>query len=103
MKRDLFNEMKEGFNALQSARKGKITLRQHIVEKKPALSITPEELMALREKLHMSRSGFARCLRTNERTLENREQGRANPNAQATILIRMVERYPDTAERLSAI
>ena len=103
MKRDLFNEMKEGFNALQSARESKITLRQHIVEKKPALSITPEELMALREKLHMSRTVFARCLRTNERTLENWEQGRASPNAQATILIRMVERYPDTVERLSTI
>ena len=103
MKRDLFNEMKEGFNALQSAHESKITLRQHIVEKKPALSITPEELMALREKLHMSRTVFARCLRTNERTLENWEQGRASPNAQAKILIRMVERYPDTVERLSTI
>uniref|UniRef100_E6QTZ7 Antitoxin higA-2 n=1 Tax=mine drainage metagenome TaxID=410659 RepID=E6QTZ7_9ZZZZ len=103
MKRDLFNEINEGFNALQSAREGKITLRQHIVEKKPAPSITPEELMALREKLHMSRTVFARCLRTNERTLENWEQGRASPNAQATILIRMVERYPDTVERLSAM
>ncbi len=103
MKRNLFNEMKEGFSALQSAREGKITLRQHVVEKKPALSITPEELMELREKLHISRTVFARYLRTNERTLENWEQGRASPNAQATILIRMVERYPDTIERLSTI
>jgi len=59
--------------------------------------------MNLREKLHMSCTVFARCLRTNERTLENWEQGRASPNAQAAILIRMVERYPDTVERLSAI
>jgi putative transcriptional regulator len=103
MKRNLFDELKEGFNALQSAREGKMTLRQHIVEKKPAPSITPEELMNLRERLHISRAVFARYLRTNERTLENWEQGRASPNAQAAILIRMVERYPDTVERLSAI
>jgi putative transcriptional regulator len=103
MKRDLFEELKEGFNALQSAREGKITLRQHVVETKPAPSITPEELMALREKLRISRTVFARYLRTNERTLENWEQGRARPNAQAAILIRMVERYPDTVERLSTI
>lgn len=103
MKRDLFDELKEGFNALQSAREGKITLRQHAVEKKPAPSITPAELMTIREKLHLSRTVFARYLRTNERTLENWEQGRASPNAQAAILIRMVERYPDTVERLSAI
>ncbi len=103
MRRNLFDELKEGFSALQSAREGKLTLREHVVEKKPALSITPEELMILREKLHMSRAVFARYLRTNTRTLENWEQGRASPNAQAAILIRMVERYPDTVERLSAI
>ena len=103
MKRKLFDELKEGFTALQSAREGKITLREHVVEKKPALSITPEELMTLREKLHMSRTVFARYLRTNERTLENWEQGRARPNAQASVLIRMVEQYPDTVQRLSTI
>lgn len=103
MKRNLFNELKEGFTALESAREGKITLRQHVVEKKPTPTITPEELLNLREKLHLSRTVFARYLRTNERTLENWEQGRASPNAQAAILIRMVERYPDTVERLAAI
>ena len=100
MKRNLFNELKEGFTALESAREGKITLRQHGVEKKLALTISPEKL---REKLHLSRTVFARYLRTNERTLENWEQGRASPNAQAAILIRMVERYPDTVERLAVI
>ena len=103
MKRDLFKEMKEGLGALESARKGKITLREHLVEEKPAIKITPQELLQLREKLHLSRTVFARYLRTNERTLENWEQGRASPNAQAAILIRMVERYPDTVERLSSI
>ncbi len=103
MKRNLFDELNEGFTALKSERKGKITLKQHTVEKKPALTITPEELLSLRERLHLSRSVFARYLRTNERTLENWEQGRARPNAQAALLIRLVEHYPDTVERLSAI
>ncbi|MFA6971904.1 MAG: hypothetical protein WC208_10950 [Gallionella sp.] len=103
MKRNLFDELKEGFSALESARVDKITLRQHTVEKKLAPTITPEELLSLRERLHLSRPVFARCLRTNERTLENWEQGRASPNAQAAILIRMVERYPDTVERLATI
>jgi putative transcriptional regulator len=103
MKRNLFDELQEGFNALQSEREGKITLRQHVVEKKPVPTITPDELMTLRDKLHLSRTVFARYLRTNERTLENWEQGRSSPNAQATILIRLVERYPDTVERLATI
>jgi putative transcriptional regulator len=103
MKRNLFDELNEGFTALKSEREGKITLKQHTVEKKPALTITPEELLSLRERLHLSRSVFARYLRINERTLENWEQGRARPNAQAAVLIRLVENYPDTVERLSVI
>jgi len=103
MKRNIFNELKEGFGALEASRKGKITLREHAVEKKPAIKVTPEELLLLREKLNLSRTVFARYLRTNERTLENWEQGRASPNAQASILIRMVERYPDTVDRLTSI
>lgn len=103
MKRDLLNELKEGFNALQAEREGKITLRHHTIEKKPDVTITPQELFTLRERLHLSRSVFARYLRTNERTLENWEQGRAKPNAQASLLIKMVARYPDTVERLSVI
>jgi putative transcriptional regulator len=46
---------------------------------------------------------LARYLRTNPRTLENWEQGRARPNAQAALLIRLVERYPDTVERLASV
>jgi putative transcriptional regulator len=46
---------------------------------------------------------FARYLRTNPRTLENWEQGRAKPNAQAAMLIRMVARFPDMVQRLEAV
>jgi putative transcriptional regulator len=46
---------------------------------------------------------LAHYLRTNARTLENWEQGRAKPNAQAALLIRLVERYPDTVERLAEV
>lgn len=55
------------------------------------------------ERLHLSRPVFARYLRTNPRTLENWEQGRAKPNAQAALLIRLVEKFPDTVERLAAV
>ena len=51
----------------------------------------------------MSRNVFARYLRTNERPLENWGQGWASPKAQAAILIRLVERYPNTVERFSTI
>jgi len=102
-KRDLFAELSEGMDALAEARKGKRTLRTHALEYKPAPKITPLELVRVREKLKISRALFAVYLRTNVRTLENWEQGRAQPNAQAALLINLVRKFPDTVERLAAI
>lgn len=102
-KRNLFDELTEGFDALTSARKGKKTLRTTEVESKPAVTVSAEELRAVRENLNLSRPVFARYLRTNPRTLENWEQGRAKPNAQAALLIQLVSRYPDTVKRLSTV
>src|SRR5258706_243813 len=102
-KRDVFAEISEGLDALAGQREGKRTLRTHSVEYKPAPRVTPRELVRVRKQLNLSRALFAVYLRTNVRTLENWEQGRARPNAQAALLIRMVERYPDTVERLAKI
>ena len=101
--RDLFAELSEGMEALSDARQRKRTLRTHAMEFRPAPTITPEELVRVREKLKISRAVFAVYLRTNVRTLENWEQGRAKPNAQAALLINLVKRYPDTVQRLATI
>lgn len=102
-KRNLFDELTEGFDALKDRRAGKRTLRTHVVKAKPAPRITPRELAKVREDLNLSRGLFAGYLRTNVRTLENWEQGRAKPNAQAALLIRLVQRFPDTVNRLAEI
>ena len=102
-RRDLFAELSEGVTALGDARQGKRTLRTHAVEYRPAPTVTPKELIRLRKNLKLSRSLFAAYLRTNVRTLENWEQGRARPNAQAALLIHLVKRYPDTVQRLAEI
>ncbi len=101
--RDIFSELVEGFDALKTEREGKLTLRQVKVQSKPVPVLAPQEVLAIREKLHLSRSVFARYLRTNPRTLENWEQGRAKPNAQAALLIRMVAQFPDMVQRLEAV
>lgn len=103
MKRKLFSELTEGFEALAAERSGKITLKRHEVEIKPTPEVSAEDVLVLRKKLNLSRAVFARYLRINERTLENWEQGRAHPNAQAAVLIKMVELYPDTVDRLATI
>ena len=101
--RDLFAELSEGMKALGDARQGKRTLRTHAMEFKPAPNVTPQELIRVRKSLKISRALFAVYLRTNVRTLENWEQGRAKPNAQAALLINLVKRYPDTVQRLASI
>jgi putative transcriptional regulator len=102
-KRDLFAELSEGMTALAEARQGKRTLRTHAMEFRNAPEVTPQELIRVRQNLKISRGLFAAYLRTNVRTLENWEQGRAKPNAQAALLINLVKRFPDTVERLAAI
>ena len=101
-KRELFAELSEGMDALADTRHGKRTLRTHFMEFKPAPTVTPKELIRLRKNLKLSRALFAIYLRTNVRTLENWEQGRAKPNAQAALLINLVKHYPDTVQRLAS-
>lgn len=102
-KRDIFGELTEGFRALKGQREGKVTLRSFKAESKPAPTITAKEVIRAREKLHVSRPVFARYLRTNPRTLENWEQGRAKPNAQAALLIKMVAKRPEIVELLEEV
>ena len=102
-KRNLFSEINEGFEHLKKARDGKTTLRSIERNFKPAAIIHADEVVAIRERLNLSRSVFASYLRTNVRTLENWEQGRAKPNAQAALLIQLVDRYPDTVKRIASV
>lgn len=102
-KRDIFSELTEGFEALKAEREGKLTLRHIHGVAKSVPQLEPIEMLAVREGLKLSRPVFARYLRTNPRTLENWEQGRAKPNAQAALLIRMVARFPDMVQRLEAV
>ena len=102
-KRNVFEELTEGFEALEAQRKGKLTLRTVKLARRSAPAISAQDVLAVREQLHLSRPVFAHYLRTNPRTLENWEQGRAKPNAQAALLIRMVARFPDMVKRLEAV
>jgi len=99
-RRNLFDELMEGVDAMEQEREGKITLRSHEVEDLPPLEIEAELIRDTRKQMRASRAVFARSLRISLRTLENWEQGRARPNAQAAALILMVRRFPDTLEKL---
>jgi putative transcriptional regulator len=102
-KRKLFDELMEGVDAMQKQREGKLTLRSHEVEDLPPLEVDADLIRDTRERMNVSRAVFARRLRVSTRTLENWEQGRARPNAQAAALILMVRKFPDTLEKLSEL
>ena len=102
-KRNLFAELTEGFGALAEARAGKRTLRTHTVETAPAPEVKGPEIAAMRERLRLSRPVYAGVLGIKNRTLENWEQGRAKPNPQAVMLMKLVDHFPDTIDRLGAM
>jgi putative transcriptional regulator len=102
-KRKLFDELMDGVESMQQQRTGKMTLRSHEVEDLPPLEVDAELIRETREQMRVSRAVFARRLRVSTRTLENWEQGRARPNAQAAALILMVRKFPDTLEKLSEL
>ncbi|VVQ31817.1 helix-turn-helix domain-containing protein [Pseudomonas fluorescens] len=102
-KRDLFAELMQGVDEMAAQREGKITLRNTVLEDKPVPEVGAQEIVALREKLHMSQAVFAKRIRASPNTLRNWEQEKSKPNAQAALLIRLVEKFPDMVDRLSAV
>ena len=102
-KRNLFDELVEGVEAMKSHRDKRITLRSYEVEAAPLPKVDSKLIRDTRNKLHCSRAVFARKLRINERTLEKWEQGRAKPNPQAAALVLLVRKFPDTLERLERV
>lgn len=100
--RDIFSELQEGMAAWGEFNAGKKTLRTHKVSAKP-VTMTPDEVKAIREKLKLSQAVFAQYLHTGVTTLQNWEQGLAKPNKQAILLMKMVERNPHTLNELAAL
>ena len=101
--RDIFSELMTGMQELKDHQEGKITLKSHKVTKRAPVTIAPQELRDVREKLNLSQAVFAHYLHTGETTYQNWEQGRARPNAQAVLLIRMVQQNPETLKTFAKL
>ncbi len=101
--RNIFSELMEGFDALEDARHGKVTLKTSEVEIKAPPFMDAARVRAVREKLRVSQPVFARKLRTNPQTIKNWEQGTAKPNAQAAILLSLIDRNPELIEEIAAL
>lgn len=60
-------------------------------------------LLSARSSSGLSQADFANALGVSKRTLENWEQGRAEPTGPAKVLLNLVAKYPDTFKRLAKI
>lgn len=60
-------------------------------------------LLSARSHSGLSQADFAAALGVSKRTLENWEQGRAEPTGPARVLLNLVAKYPDTVKRLAKI
>lgn len=94
-KRNVFDELVQGFDDLAAEREGKITLKSTVLEATSPIELAAAQITAIRENLNYSQGVFAALLRTNVSTLRNWEQGRAKPNAQAALLLKLVESAPE--------
>jgi putative transcriptional regulator len=102
-KRNLFAELKEGFDALAAERAGKVTLRKQTVDYQPAVEMSAAEVVRVRAKLNVSQQVFARRFRTEAKTIANWEQGRSKPNAQTAILLKLVDRHPELLDEIATL
>ncbi|QGZ62679.1 helix-turn-helix domain-containing protein [Paraburkholderia acidisoli] len=99
----LFDALKQGLDELAAEREGKLTLHTVTLEAPEPLDVTADEIRSVREAVNVSQAVMARRLRVNVRTWQNWEQGKAKPNAQAAVLIKLVEKHPQTLELLEAL
>jgi putative transcriptional regulator len=89
MKKKLFEELlqsvREGGSILKGKRRASRTFR-----------VDEPEVKLLRERYGLSQPKFAALLGISVATLRNWEQGRRRPEGSARVLLRVVEKYPET-------
>jgi putative transcriptional regulator len=102
-KRDLYKELQSALSDAKKHDQGKLTLKSHTVKQPTELTISPEEIVEIRNQFNMSRQVFARYLHTSSRTLENWEQGRSRPNEQAITLLHLVKEHPETLSHIAKL
>ena len=117
-KRDIGAELLEAAHDLRAGRCGRKTtietradgsVRRRIelpngkVAKDEVVTGARWALLSARSHSGLSQAEFAAALGVSKRTLENWEQGRAEPTGPAKVLLNLVAKYPDTVKRLAKI
>jgi putative transcriptional regulator len=102
-KRNMFDELKQGLQEMKAHREGKITLKTIEVDIPPPIKMSKTKIQKIRKGTNFSQPIFARVLGVNVSTYQNWEQGRSEPNAQAKLLLEMVDKSPAFLQELTTI
>lgn len=89
MKKAAFNEM------LQSVREAGSYLRGSRKAVARVDRISPDSIAAVRTRLGLSQTQFARALGISLDTLQNWEQGRREPTGPAKVLLKVAAKHPE--------
>ena len=102
-KRNMFDELEQGLQEMKAHREGKVTLKTTVVDIPPPIKMGKARIQKIRKRTNFSQPIFARVLGVNVSTYKNWEQGRSEPNAQAKLLLEMVDQNPAFLQQLTAI
>ena len=102
-KRSMFDELKQGLQEMKAHREGKVTLKTTEVDIPPPIKMSKTRIQKIRKGTNFSQPVFARVLGVNVSTYQNWEQGRSEPNAQAKLLLEMVDKSPTFLQELTTI
>jgi len=88
IRRDIGEEILEGLREIKAFKKGKVSLKTHVLS-------DPSPARRIREKLRLSQSAFAALMGVSMRTVQDWEQGRRKPQGPAKSLLRIAEQHPE--------
>ena len=90
MEKKLFADLLQSLKEAQAIAKGKAKASRRF-------EVALPDVKAVREKLGLSQSEFARLMGVSVRTLQNWEQHRRNPTGPAAALLKLVAAAPEVA------
>lgn len=92
MKKQLFDELVESIKEAGQIHRGETRPSREFV-------FDPQDVRAIRAKLHKSQSEFARMIGVSISTLQNWEQGRRQPHGPARALLVVASKAPDVVAK----
>jgi putative transcriptional regulator len=88
MEKELFDDLVQSLKEAKAIARGEAKASRRF-------ELTPPDVKAVRERIGLSQSEFARLMRVSVKTLQNWEQRRRHPTGPAAALLKIVATAPE--------